>query len=289
MLAQLLAGGLALGAIYALVALSMTVVYRATTVVNFGHGDLVMCGAFVVYVFVVYAAIPYLPAALVALGLLFCLGVAIQRGLIQPMMSGPHLAMAMMAIALGYLLRGGARVLWGREVLPLPPVFPVRSFFIGNVVITSDDMIITGLVLVLLTAFFGIFHLTRLGKLIQAVYQSQRGAALIGLNVSAFHNVMWGLGAAMGALGGVLIAPITLLYPDMGAHLLIRGFAAMTLGGFGSLWGAVAGGLLLGVTEHLAGAYVATALIDITAYLVIILVLIVRPTGLFGRQAAVRL
>lgn len=92
----------------------------------------------------------------------------------------------------------------------------------------------------------------------------------------------------MGALGGVLVAPITLLYPDMGATLLIRGFAAMSLGGFGSLWGAVVGGLLLGVMEHLSGAYIATALIDITAYIVIIVVLIVRPAGLLGRQASVR-
>jgi branched-chain amino acid transport system permease protein len=99
---------------------------------------------------------------------------------------------------------------------------------------------------------------------------------------------MWGIGAAMAALGGILIAPITLLYPDLAAATLIRGFAAMTLGGFGSFPGAAVGGILLGVGELLIGAYVSTKLIDITAYLIIILVLLIRPSGLFGRQAAVR-
>jgi branched-chain amino acid transport system permease protein len=99
---------------------------------------------------------------------------------------------------------------------------------------------------------------------------------------------MWGVGLAMGAIGGILIAPISLLHPDLGASFLIRGFAAMTLGGFGSLWGAVVGGLVLGLSEQYLGAYVSTALIDITAYLVIIIVLVIRPAGLFGRQIAVR-
>jgi branched-chain amino acid transport system permease protein len=120
------------------------------------------------------------------------------------------------------------------------------------------------------------------------VCQSERGAALVGINVRAFHGVMWGAGAALGAAGGVLVAPITLLHPGLGAIFLIKGFAAMTLGGFGSLGGAVAGGLILGVAEQLVGGYVSTKLIDITAYLVIILVLALRPSGLFGRAIAER-
>jgi branched-chain amino acid transport system permease protein len=143
-------------------------------------------------------------------------------------------------------------------------------------------------VVLFLTAFFVIFYGTRTGQIIQAVYQSERGAALVGINVRAFHGIMWGVGAAMGAIAGVLLAPITLLYPDLGANFLIRGFAAMTLGGFGSLWGAVAGGVLLGISEQLLGAYVSTKLIDIAAYLVIIAVLILRPVGLFGKTAVVR-
>jgi len=274
--------------LYALVALAMTTVYRATTVVNFGHGDLVMGGAFVVYVLVVYGGVPYLPGGLAALALLFALGLAIYRGLIGRILTGPHLTLAMMALAVGYALRGGARLLWGREVLPFPRIFPDRAWLLGDVVVTLDNLVISGTVLGLMAVLFALFQLTRAGKLIQAVFQSQRGAALIGLNVGAIHGVMWGVGAALAALGGVLLAPITHLYPDMGVWVLVRGFAAMTLGGFGTFHGAVVGGLILGVAELVLGAYVSTAFIDISAYVVTIAVLLVRPDGLFGRQAVAR-
>jgi branched-chain amino acid transport system permease protein len=287
-LPQLVVSGLAQGVVYALVALSMTMVYRATTVVNFGHGDLVMGGAFVVYVLVVYARLPYLLGGLLALAILFGLGMALHQGLMRRIMSGPHLAIAMMALAVGYGLRGGARMLWGREVLPFPRIFPDHAWALGDVVVTSDNLIVSGTVLSLMAVLFVLFNVTRTGRLLQAVFQSQRGAALVGLNVDAVHRLMWGAGAALAALGGVLLAPITLLYPDMGVWVLIRGFAAMTLGGFGTLHGAVLGGLVLGVVELVLGAYVSTAFIDISAYVVVIAVLLLRPDGLFGRQVVVR-
>jgi branched-chain amino acid transport system permease protein len=285
---QLTLSGLMQGAIYALIALSLTVVYRATTIVNFGHGDFVMAGAFVVYVIVIYVGLPYIPAAFLAVILLFCLGIAISRGFIDPIKTGPHIGFAMMSISLGYVLRGGARSLWGREVFPMPQVFSIEPIFFGELVVTGDVLFISSIVAVFLLVFFLIFYRTTLGTIIQAVYQSERGATLIGVNVLAFHQYMWGVGLAMGALGGILIAPISLLHPDLGAAFLIRGFAAMTLGGFGSLGGAVVGALLLGVAEQLFGFYINSALIDITAYLVIVAVLIIRPAGLFGKTITVR-
>jgi len=288
MLMQLTVSGLAQGAIYALIALSLTVVFRATTVVNFGHGDFVLGGAFGVYVLVVMLGLPFLPSAIAAIVLMFVCGVLISRGFINPIKAGPHIGFAMMSISLGYIFRGTTRSIWGREVLPMPRVFDIPPVFIGDIVITGDAMIISGTVAVLLVGFFIVFYKTSIGKIIQAVYQSERGATLIGINVRRFHDMMWGAGLAMGAVAGILIAPISLLHPDLGAGFLIRGFAAMTLGGFGSLGGAVAGGLILGVTEQYAGAYVNTALIDITSYLVILVVLVVRPSGLFGKRAVVR-
>ncbi len=289
MFLQLTLSGFSQGAIYALIALSMTVVFRATTIVNFGHGDFVMGGAFVVYVMVILVGLPYVPAAIVSIGILFIVGVAVSRGFIDPIKAGPHIGFAMMSISLGYVLRGGARTLWGREVLPMPPVFDIDPIFIGDLVITGDAVFIGGTVAVLLVVFFLIFYRTEVGTVVQAVYQSERGAMLIGVNVRAFHETMWGVGLAMGAIGGILIAPISLLHPDLGAAFLIRGFAAMTLGGFGSLGGAVVGGLLLGLAEQYLGAYVNSALIDITAYLVIVVVLVIRPAGLFGQLAIVRM
>lgn len=288
MFLQLTLSGVSQGAIYALIALSLTVIYRSTTIVNFGHGDFVMAGAFFAYVLVVGLGVAFLPASIIAITAMFVLGVVFSRGLIRPILGGPHIGLALMSIAFGFMLRGIARTVWGREVLPMPRVFDIDPIIIGPVLITGDALFTIGIVAVLLAAFFTLLHLTDIGKMVQAVYQSERGARLIGIDVGRFHNASWGVGAALGAVGGVLIAPVSLLHPDLGAGFLIKGFAAMTLGGFGSLGGAVVAGLLLGVAEQYAGAYLDTSLIDITAYLLIIIVLAVRPRGLFGRKVVVK-
>jgi len=288
-LPQLVVSGIATGMLYALIALSMTVVYRATTVVNFGHGDLVMAGAFAVLVFTVNLSLPFLPAFVLSLLVLLVIGLVIQRFLIQPIIDGPHLALAMMALAAGYALRGFARLQWGQEAFTTPRPYPPRMFVLETVAFTMDELVISGVVLLLLVVLFVFFYLTRAGKIIQAIFQNQRGAALVGINVGAYQGAMWGAGAVLGATGGMLLALIVLVTPDMGVWTLVRGFAAMTLGGFGSLHGAVIGGLLLGVLEKLLGFYVSTAFIDVTAYVVTILVLLVRPRGLFGQHATLRI
>lgn len=287
-LLQLTVSGLTQGALYALIALSLTVLFRATTIVNFGHGDFVLGGAFGVYVLVVLLGLPFVPSAILATAIMFGCGMLISKGLIDPIKAGPHIGFAMMSISLGYMFRGTTRAFWGREVFPMPRVFDIEPIFIGQLVITGDTIIITSVVATLLVVCAIIFYKTSIGKLTQAIYQSERGAMLIGVNVRRFHDVMWGFALALGAIGGILIAPISLLHPDLGAGFLIRGFAAMTLGGFGSLGGAVVGGLILGLSEQYAGAYLDSALMDITSYLVIVIVLIVRPSGLFGRQVVVR-
>ncbi len=269
MLPQLVVSGITSGMLYALVALSMTVVYRATTVVNFGHGDMVAAGA--------YAALRLLPRLRPAVhrrarardrravpgGVLHAAAAAAaDHG------AGRISSLAMMALAVGFALRGAERLEWGNDVLNLARPYPRGAFMLGSVVVTTDDLVITGFVLLLLLVLFVVFHATPIGRVIQAVFQSERGAALVGINVRAFHADRWGTGAALGAIGGVLLALIVPLTPDMGQWVLMQGFAAMTLGGFGSLYGAVIGGVLLGVLQKLLGFYVGTVFIDITAYLV---------------------
>lgn len=288
MLFQLILSGIAQGSIYALVALGMTALFRATTIVNFGHGEFFMMGAFFVYVLINIAGLPFFAAAPLAVLAMFLVGVGVERGLIRPMGNAPHISLAMMTVAVSFLFRGIARVFWGREVYPMPPVFSFPPFEFGTLVITTQDLVISTVMLCLVLLFFVFFNLTKLGRIAQAASENPRGAALVGINVPAFHGSMWGIAAALGAVAGLLVAPITLLYPDMGGQILIRAFAAMTLGGFGHLGGAVAGGLLIGIMEQLAGGYISTALIDIFAFLVILVVLLVRPTGLFGRREIVR-
>jgi branched-chain amino acid transport system permease protein len=287
MLPQLAVSGIANGMLYALIALSMTLAYRATTVLNFGQGDMAAAGAYAGFV-LVGAGLPLAAALALALVGLFAFGFLMQRVLLQPIMRGPHLALATMALAVGYALRGAARLRWGNEVLNLPRPYPQGAIDIGSVVVTNDALVITAAVLVLLVLMAMLFWATEAGRLIRAVFQTERGAALVGINVPLFHGVMWGAGAALGAAGGVMLAMIVPLTPDMGEWVLVRGFAAMTLGGFGSLPGAVVGGVVLGVAEEVLGFYVSTVFTDITAYLVTILVLLIRPRGLFGKQALAR-
>jgi branched-chain amino acid transport system permease protein len=288
MLFQLLLSGLANGSIYALAALGMTVLFRATTVVNFGFGEMFMAGAFVVYVMLKLLGLPYIVATLAAVVVLFLVGSAIEFGLMRRMVRAPHLSLAMMTIAISFLLKGIARVFWAREVLPMPPIFDFPPIMLGDVILTAQDLVIGGATLCLVVIFLLMFNYSWIGKIAQAASQTPRGAALVGLNVPRFQNTIWAVSAVMGAIGGVLVAPVTLLYPDMGAQTLTRAFAAMTLGGFGNLGGAVVGGLAMGMIEQLVGGYVDTSLIDIAGYVVIIAVLLLRPTGLFGRKEVVR-
>jgi branched-chain amino acid transport system permease protein len=282
MLGQLIVSGLAVGSVYALVALGMTILFRATTVVNFCHGEFFMLGAVAVYVLRQLLGWPYPLAIAVAFALMFLVGMMVERLLMRPLHKAPHLSIAMMTVALSFFFKGVTRLFYGREVSPLPPLIDGEPIELWSVVLLPQDILVMLASLAVVAIFFVFFHRTQFGKTIQAASQTPRGAALVGLNVPAFHSVMWGVAAMMGALAGLLIAPSTLVYPDMGAHMLVRAFAAMTLGGFGSLGGAVIGGLVLGVIENLMGGYLSSSLVEIAAYLVIVVVLLSRPQGLLG-------
>lgn len=288
MLGQLILSGVSQGAIYALVALGMTVLYRTTAVLNFGYGDTFMLGAFVFYVFLKIALLPFAVAALLTVLVMVLVGVLLERLLIRPIIASPHLLVAMMTIAISYLFRGATRMIWGRDVQPMPEMFDIPPIFIGDMVLTSQSLVIMVAAAILVIGFFSFFNYSPLGKLMQAASHSPRGAALIGINVPLFSACMWGLSVAIAAIAGILVAPVTLLYPDMGAVILLKAFAAMTLGGFGNLGGAVLGGVLLGISEQLCGGYISTSIMDIFPYLVILIVLLIYPSGILGRAETVR-
>lgn len=288
MLGQLIVSGVSQGAIYALVALGMTVLYRTTSVLNFGYGETFMLGAFAFYVFLKILGLPFAIAALATMVVMILVGIALERFIFRPIMMRAHLLIAMMTIAISFLFRGATRMIWGHEVLPMPPVFSFPPIIIGNMVITSQSLVIMVAAAILVIAFFAFFNYTSVGKLMQAASHSPRGAALVGINVPFFSSCMWALSAAIAAIAGILVAPVTLLYPDMGAATLLKAFAAMTLGGFGHLGGAVLGGVLLGVVEQLCGGYISTSFMDIFPYLVILVVLLIYPSGLLGRAESNR-
>lgn len=288
MLLQLIVSGIAVGSVYTLVALGMTILYRSTTVVNFCHGEFFMLGAFGVIVAQQLFGWGYGESIAFALLLLLAVGMVTERALIRPLRNAPFVTLAMMTVALSYLLKGVSRFFYGREVVPLPPLLEGDPIEIGSAVLFAQDALIVGFTVVVVAGFFIFFQRTQIGKVIQAASSAPRGASLVGINVPLLRNAMWGVGALMGAAAGILIAPNTLVYPDMGGHMLIRAFAAMCLGGFGSFPGAVLGGLTLGVLENLVGGYISSSLVEITSYLVIVAVLVLRPQGILGEGKTAR-
>lgn len=290
MLPQLLISGIAVGCVYTLVALGMTILYRSTTIVNFCHGEFFMLGAFGVLVPLQLLHWPYPVAIATSLVLLLIVGSATERILIRPLKNAPFVTLAMMTVALSFFLKGVSRFFYGREVISLPPLLDGDPIELGDVAtLFPQDLLVIGFTVVIVVLLAIFFSRTRLGKVIQAASQTPRGASLVGIDVPLLRNAMWAAGAFMGAAAGILIAPSTLVYPDMGGTMLIRAFAAMCLGGFGSLPGAIVGGVALGVLENLVGGYLASSLVEITAYFVIVVVLVIRPQGIFGewRQSRV--
>ncbi len=285
MLLQLTASGVANGSLYALMALGMTILLRTTTLINFSHGEFAMVAAYISFVGIEVLELPYAVAVFVAFAALFLLGMVIERGLIRPLGNQPHLTMTMMIVAVSFFLKGVARFFYGRDVLRFPGLIEGDPVDVGGAIFFPQDLLLIAGSIGTVVLFFVVFEGTRVGKAIQAASQNPRGAALVGMNMPRFQGFMWGSAALMGALAGILIAPVTLLYPDMGSKILIKGLAAMTLGGFGSLTGAVLGGFVLGILENLAGGYISSSLTDVAAFLVIIIVLLLRPRGLMGEWA----
>jgi branched-chain amino acid transport system permease protein len=290
-LANLVVSGLANGGIYALVAMGLVVIYKATTVVNFAHGEGFMLAGFIAYTLYVALGLPYAAALLVAVLGAAAMGVATERLAFRPLLRASIVSLVLATTGFSFLLRGVARYLWGGKGtdVAFPPVFEVRAFQLGDVIVTSQHLIVLGGVVATMLLFVAFFRWTRLGKMMRATAENPRAAALVGIRVERISSITWGVGVALGGVAAVLAAPLTLLYPDMGGPLLIRAFAAALLGGLGSLAGAALGGFSLGVVENLAGGYVDSSLTDVAPFLLIILVLLLRPAGLLGRRATVKM
>lgn len=286
---ELITTGLSWGGIYALVGLGMVIMVKATDVVNFAQGELVMLGGFLAYAFFSTFAFPYYIAIVCTIILCALIGLVMERIGFRPIISRGGVVLCMATVAFSVLLKGISRSIWGKEFLTFPPIFSAfHPLEFGNVTLNPQYLLILGLTLIIIAVVVIFFGYTKLGKIMRATSESQRGAALVGVNVGTVFSLTWGLSAALGAIAGVLIAPITLLYPDMGHKFLIKGFAAAVMGGFTSIPGVILGGFLMGVMENLAGFYIYTGLTDIFSFLVIFVVLLIKPTGLLGEKEIIK-
>lgn len=278
---QLLISGVSQGCVYGLIALGFVLIYKATEMVNFAQGELMMLGAFVAITYVDVLGMPFLPGVLAAMATMGLIGVLLERLLLRPMIGEPHFAVLMLTIGLGFILRAVAGAIWGSSPRPLGVPYAGQVISVGELVVSIESLAIVGGTVVLCAALYGFFRFTRLGIAMQAASQNQLAAYYVGTPVKRIYGLVWALSAVVATVAGVLAAPVTLVDPLMG-FIGIKAFAAAIVGGFGSLPGAIIGGLVVGLAEQFAGLYLPPGMADMSAYVILLAMLILRPQGLIA-------
>jgi branched-chain amino acid transport system permease protein len=285
---QILAG-IATGAIYACMALAIVMIYQAIDHLNFAQGEMAMFSTFIAWQLMQWG-VPYWGAFIATLVISFIGGIAIERSLFKPLANAPVLTHVAGFIALFSILNSVAGLTWDFTIKQFPSPFG-SSPFLGSQLISTHQAGMIGITLVLLLMLFLFFRYTRIGLAMRAAASLPESARLVGINTSWMIALGWGMASAIGAIAGMLIAPVVFLEPNMMGGVLLYGFAAAVLGGLGSPFGAVMGGFLVGIFENLVGTYIPGVGNELKlpiALALIVIVLVIKPSGLFGRSIVQR-
>ncbi len=283
---QLLLSGIAQGCVYGLVAIGFVLIYKATEMVNFAQGDIMMLGAFITITLINHLNWNYFLAVVTVIGAMGLFGLTLERVLLRRMIGESPFAVLMATIGLGFVLRSVAGMIWGHDsqsiLTPYTNIPPLRF---GEVVFPVADVVVVGATVVLCGLTFLFFRYTRFGVAMQATSQNQLAASYVGISVKRVVGVSWALAAAFAAIAGILLLPLKSAYPHVGLVLGIKAFAAAIVGGFGSLPGAMIGGLAIGLveifTKYWIDDIVQFSVSETSVYILLLLMLIVRPSGIF--------
>jgi branched-chain amino acid transport system permease protein len=286
-LAQYLVSGLTVGAIYALVALGFAIIYNASQVINFAQGEFVMIGG-MTSAACVDAGLALPLAALAAIAVATLVGLLLAKFAVEPARGASVVTLIIITIGASILLRGLATLVWDKKIHSLPAFTGDQPIAIGSAMLLPQVLWVLGSSALAVALLGWFFNRTLTGKAMLAVSHNRLAARLVGISVRRVLLLSFALSAALGALGGILIAPISFTSWDVGVMLGLKGFAAAILGGLGSGPGAVVGGLALGLIESLGAGYLSSAYKDVFAFLISLAARVFRPDGLFGRRAAER-
>jgi branched-chain amino acid transport system permease protein len=287
---QVIVDGVATGSIYAALALALVLIFRSTGIVNFAQGEMAMFSTFIAWG-LYQGGVPLGLAVLTTLVLSFLAGMVIERGLIRHFEGGQELTLVIVTLGLFILLNSLAGWIWGFGNRSFPSLFGDSTFTLGGVRLTVESFGIVAVLLGVVGLLFLLFQKTKVGLAMRAAALNPESSGLVGVRVGRMLMLGWGLAAALGALAGVLVAPRLFLDVNLMGSVLIYAFAAAALGGFDSAIGAVVGGWIIGITENLAGTYVDFIGADLKILVplaIIFVVLLVRPSGLFGRREVAR-
>jgi branched-chain amino acid transport system permease protein len=285
---QFLVSGITVGSIYALVGLGFAMIYNASNVINFAQGEFVTIGGMATVFLMSGTGLPLILAAPVAIVIAALVGLALEKFAVEPARNADVITLIIITIGASIFIRGGIEVLLGKDFHRLPAFSGDAPIMVGGAAIQPQSLWVIGALVLVVAALRWFFDRTRLGKAVLATSHNRLAAQLVGINVRTILLISFCLSAAVGALAGIMTAPITLTRYDVGVMLGLKGFSAAILGGLGSSFGAVAGGLALGVAEAMAAGYVSSAYKDVVAFIIILAVLFFRPTGFFGSKGTER-
>lgn len=282
-LLQQIFNGLAIGSVYTLIAIGLTVVFGILGIAHFAHGVVAMSGGYVTFILIERLGIPFFAAMLLAMCVGALLGILIERLAYRPVQNAPHINAFIIALGLTMMLEGMNLIAFGPDQMVVRTPFQ-QVFNIGGLVITELRIYVMLTTAGLLIAMALFVSRTKTGRAIRAVAQNRSASVLMGVNVHAVSLIVFAISSALGVAGGALVGAMLALAPGLGESLVIKGFAVLILGGLGSIPGAIVGGLILGVSEALAAGYISSAYKDVIAFLVMIIVLLFRPEGLLGKK-----
>ncbi len=282
---QLVISGTAQGCIYGLIALGFVLIYKATETVSFAQGELMMLGAFCGLACMTMLSFPFWLSVLAAIAAMAVFGVLLESIIIRPILGQPAFSVVMLTIGIGYVARGLITVIpgIGTETHTLPVPYKDMTWNFGELVLSAEQLVVIAVTTLLCAGLYVMFKYSKLGIAMQASSQNQLAAYYMGIPVKRLNGLAWGLAAAVAAVAGLLLAPITFVHANMGL-IGMKAFPAAVVGGFGSLPGSIVGGLIIGVIESLAGFYLPEGFKDTAAYIVVLLMLMIRPNGLFGER-----
>ncbi len=281
-LAQLIANGIIAGSIYALVALGYTMVYGILEFINFAHGEILMIGAYVAYSLVVFAGIPIFPALILSMIICAGVGVVIERIFYRPLRNAHRLSPLITAIALSILLQSLILLIFGADIRTFRTQEIQKGHTILGAVVTSHQLIIIATTIILMIALYLFVTKTKLGTAMRAAADNRNLAAMIGINVDRVIAIVFALGSSLAAAAGVLVAIEQNLEPTMGVTLGIKAFTAAVVGGIGNIYGAVLGGLAIGLIENIGIWFIPSGYKDAIAFVILVIMLLFRPKGIMG-------
>jgi len=285
---QLFISGLVVGSIYSLVALGFVIIYKATKVVNFAQGELVMVGAYVCFALTVQAQLPFLVAFLMTLAFSFVLGIVIERLILRPMIGEPIISVVMVTIGLSSVLKSLVQLFWGTQIQVFPPVLPQEPVMIAGLPVAPVYLAAFALSVILFLIFSAFFKYSRLGISMRATAFDQQAAASMGIGIKNIFALSWCIAAMVSSIGGVILGNINGINAQLG-HLGLKVFPAVILGGLDSLLGAALGGLIVGVLENVCDGAAKEFLglggfKDVAAFILLVVILMIKPYGLFGAR-----